>query len=163
MRSHIDNPQLRQLVNNSQVVLGDITSFFLALGSSAGYSWATASEEQSFLRRKGKVKVQTQEDNDAMKARFIGQKIKAARQQRGWTQEDVARRSGIARANIARLEAGRHMPEIATLNRLAGALVLDITELLKGPAFTPAQEDSDWIESGLAEWSSELDKEDRQT
>jgi len=48
--------------------------------------------------------------------------ICAARRRRGWTQEELARRTGTTQSAIARLESGRALPRMRTLRRLAEAL-----------------------------------------
>lgn len=45
--------------------------------------------------------------------------IRAARQQRGVTQADMARRLGMHRPVYSRIEAGRHAPSLSTLQRIA--------------------------------------------
>jgi len=46
------------------------------------------------------------------------------------TQEQLARKVGLSRAYLARLEIGRHNPPILTLARIAKALKVPITDLL---------------------------------
>ncbi|MCS6857770.1 MAG: helix-turn-helix domain-containing protein [Sandaracinaceae bacterium] len=52
----------------------------------------------------------------------FGARLKALRLAAGLTQAELARRSGIHRPNIARLEAGKHMPSLDTIHRLARAM-----------------------------------------
>jgi transcriptional regulator with XRE-family HTH domain len=52
----------------------------------------------------------------------IGQRLKEARTEMQMTQEDVAKKSGILRANIARIEAGKYNSSIDTLYRFAIAI-----------------------------------------
>ncbi|QQR90313.1 MAG: helix-turn-helix transcriptional regulator [Myxococcales bacterium] len=60
----------------------------------------------------------------------LGPRLKALRLQKGLTQAEVARRSGIHRPNIARVEAGRHTPSLETLRRLADAIGVSTAEIL---------------------------------
>jgi transcriptional regulator with XRE-family HTH domain len=48
----------------------------------------------------------------------------------GLTQAELARRTGIHRPNIARVEAGRHTPSLETLARLAAAIGVSTTRVL---------------------------------
>jgi DNA-binding XRE family transcriptional regulator len=48
------------------------------------------------------------------------------------TQAELARRTGIHRPNIARVEAGRHTPSLETLARLAAAIGVPTTRVLAG-------------------------------
>ena len=44
----------------------------------------------------------------------------------GLTQEELARRVGVPQSVIARLESGRHLPSLRSLDRIAGKLGLQI-------------------------------------
>ena len=52
----------------------------------------------------------------------LGARLRALRLEAGLTQAEVARRTGIHRPNIARVEAGRHTPSLETVARLAHAI-----------------------------------------
>lgn len=53
---------------------------------------------------------------------LIGPRIKALREQEGLSQGDIERRSGIMRAYLSRVEHGRTVPSVSTLERLARAM-----------------------------------------
>jgi transcriptional regulator with XRE-family HTH domain len=55
--------------------------------------------------------------------------LKAERERRGLTQEDLARMSGVSRQTINYLENGRQRPYAKTLERLSAALGVDPNEL----------------------------------
>lgn len=62
---------------------------------------------------------------------LAGRRLKALREQRRWTQEDLAERAGISnRATIAAMEAGTKAPRLVRLKALAGALGVTVSELL---------------------------------
>jgi len=65
-------------------------------------------------------------------AAIIGSGIRAAREARGWTQADLARVTGIRRPNIARLERGAALPNLATLHRVACGLEVSLESLMSG-------------------------------
>lgn len=112
------------------------------------------------LRREGRRIIQRRErPRDAM-AWAIGRRIKAARERKGWLQEDLAGESGIARANIARLEGGRHTARLSTLRRVAKALDLKVNWLLQAPEPVSAEEGRALAEAGVDDWAAQLDKED---
>jgi len=113
------------------------------------------------VRRKGRRVIQTRERPRDVMAWAIGQRIKASRERKGWLQEDLAEESGIARANIARLEGGRHAAHLSTLRRVAKALDLKVDSLLKAPEPVSSQEGRDLAEAGVDEWAEQLDKEDK--
>lgn len=71
------------------------------------------------------------EERSVSAAQMVVQRLRAERRARGWTQKELAARSGIERANIARLEAGRHSPRVDTLESLAKAMSLSLAELFE--------------------------------
>jgi len=60
----------------------------------------------------------------------IGQRIRQAREQKGYTVQQLAERSGIKRPNLSRLEHGRHQPSLETLERIAEALEIPVVKLI---------------------------------
>lgn len=60
----------------------------------------------------------------------IGQRVKALRKQRGLTQVQLAKMTGLKRPNISRLEAGTHVPGISLIERLAESLQVNISDLI---------------------------------
>lgn len=60
----------------------------------------------------------------------LGQRLRTLRLAAGLTQAELARRTGIHRPNIARVEAGRHTPSLETLARLAAAIGVPTTRVL---------------------------------
>ena len=63
--------------------------------------------------------------------RRLMMKIKRLRAVRGWSQEELAKKAGLARAYIARLEIGRHDPSLSTVVKLAKALKVKVGELVE--------------------------------
>jgi DNA-binding XRE family transcriptional regulator len=60
----------------------------------------------------------------------LGARLRELRVAAGLTQAELARRTGIHRPNIARVEAGRHTPSLETLARLASAIGVSTTTVL---------------------------------
>jgi len=60
----------------------------------------------------------------------LGERVRRLRRAAGITQAELARRTGIHRPNIARVEAGRHMPSLGTLAKIADAIGLSLAEML---------------------------------
>ena len=60
----------------------------------------------------------------------IGNRVKAFRKQRGLTQDQLAKMAKVKRPNISRLEAGKHVPGIIFIQRLADSLQVKISELI---------------------------------
>ncbi|MGH9194774.1 MAG: helix-turn-helix domain-containing protein [Acidimicrobiia bacterium] len=60
----------------------------------------------------------------------IGRRLRELREEKGLTAYEIARRSGIHRPNISRMESGKHVPTVETLDRLARALGVPIATLV---------------------------------
>ena len=60
----------------------------------------------------------------------LAMKLKRLRAERGMTQETLAKRAGLARVHIARLESGNYDPALSTVQRLAKALKVKVGELV---------------------------------
>jgi len=72
----------------------------------------------------------TQRVSERSMAAHIGWRVRELRQQKGLTTYELAKRSGILRPNISRIESGRHVPSVDTLDRLARALGVSPADLL---------------------------------
>jgi transcriptional regulator with XRE-family HTH domain len=58
-------------------------------------------------------------------------RIKALRERRGLSQEQLAAKAGIGRSYLARLETGLHDPTLSTLEKLAKALGVKVAKLVE--------------------------------
>ena len=61
----------------------------------------------------------------------FGENVRRARGQRGWTQEELAHRTGLAVVQISRIERGVREVRLTTLLRLLAALEVAPGELLR--------------------------------
>lgn len=61
---------------------------------------------------------------------IIGQRIRDQRAALGLTQNDLAKRTGIRRPNIARLERGLTLPNLTTLLKVSSAIQIPLKTLL---------------------------------
>jgi transcriptional regulator with XRE-family HTH domain len=68
---------------------------------------------------------------DSRLQRF-GQNVRAARLERGWTQEDLAGRTGLAVVQVSRVERGVREIRLTTLLRLVAAFEITPSKLLDG-------------------------------
>jgi transcriptional regulator with XRE-family HTH domain len=59
-----------------------------------------------------------------------GAKVRRVRERRRLTQSELARRSGVGRITLVRIEAGTQQATLATLERLARALRVPMRDLL---------------------------------
>ena len=62
--------------------------------------------------------------------RFI-MRLKQLRANRGITQEALAKKAGLSRVYVARLETGKQDPTLTTLTKLAKALKVKVGRLLE--------------------------------
>jgi transcriptional regulator with XRE-family HTH domain len=58
-------------------------------------------------------------------------RLKTLRQAQELSQDALARKVGVSREYIARLETGKHDPPLSTIEKLAKALKVKVTELLE--------------------------------
>ncbi|HET7571775.1 MAG TPA: helix-turn-helix transcriptional regulator [Gaiellaceae bacterium] len=62
----------------------------------------------------------------------FGDNVRAARRSRGWTQEDLAYKTGLATVQVSRIERGAREIRLTTLLRLLAAFEAQPQELLDG-------------------------------
>lgn len=62
---------------------------------------------------------------------FIGPRVRALREARGWTQSDLARRAGVSHSYVNRLESGRYQrPSQEQLGKIVTALGVPLSTFL---------------------------------
>lgn len=59
----------------------------------------------------------------------VGKRIKLARKEKGLTQEELAERLDIHETTLSRIETGVSNPSVQTLNKIAKALKIPLSEL----------------------------------
>jgi DNA-binding XRE family transcriptional regulator len=64
--------------------------------------------------------------------RLFGENVRVARKARGWTQEELAEKTGLAAVQVSRIERGVREVRITTLLRLLKAFELPPEALLRG-------------------------------
>jgi len=60
---------------------------------------------------------------------WIGNKVKTRREEKGFTQTELAKKSGLRQPQISRLEADVHSPSFKTLEKIAVALDITVGDL----------------------------------
>lgn len=63
---------------------------------------------------------------ETKRAYTLGQRVKQLREEREWTQKQLATQAGMTQSSVARFEAGGTTPTIPVLERLATALEADL-------------------------------------
>lgn len=66
-------------------------------------------------------------EKDGLKT-HIGETIRTLRKERGWTQEDLARRIGMSRKHISYYENAHVLPSEKTLSKLANVFGIKVDE-----------------------------------
>jgi transcriptional regulator with XRE-family HTH domain len=61
----------------------------------------------------------------------LGENLRRARQHLGMTQEEVGHRSGVHPTEVSRIEAGKRDPRVSTVERLAKAVGISPSDLLR--------------------------------
>ena len=151
----------RQLVIRSQELIRDLDKKFSSDLFDQLEDFAEKEADRVDSIPLGRFTIRLKADRGVVLARSIGIKVKAIRRRRQLTQAELAHRSGIARANIARLEAGIHSPTVPTLKRVAHALDIRFSQLVEEPSYSKTRKDGKWLDAGLTGWSESLHQEDR--
>lgn len=60
----------------------------------------------------------------------FGRSLRAVREDKGWSQEELALTAGVDRTFVSRAERGERQPALATVFLLAQALEVDAAELV---------------------------------
>ena len=60
---------------------------------------------------------------------YVGGRIRCFREQAGLTQQALAEKAGLRQSHICRLEKGHHSPSALTLEKIADALKIAVSEL----------------------------------
>jgi transcriptional regulator with XRE-family HTH domain len=68
---------------------------------------------------------------DSFLKRF-GENVRKARQDHGWTQEDLSAKTGLAVVQVSRIERGKREIRLSTLLRLLHGLDVPPDKLLQG-------------------------------
>lgn len=67
---------------------------------------------------------------DAELAQAFGAAVRALRTERGIAQELLANQAGIERSHLGKIERGEHMPTLAIIFKIAGALECSTAALM---------------------------------
>lgn len=62
----------------------------------------------------------------------FGKRVRALRLDRGWTQEELAHRSGLNRSYMSEVERGISDVSLSTLQKISKTLGISLSELLNG-------------------------------
>lgn len=87
----------------------------------------------------------------------LSRNISIRRRALGLTQAQLAERLGVDTETLSRFERGKHLPSLATLERLAGLLLTTVGELLAEQQ--PQASDDDAL--AITSWLASLTQEDR--
>jgi transcriptional regulator with XRE-family HTH domain len=68
----------------------------------------------------------------AREAVVFGERLRALRLARGWTQEQLAEECGLTAVQVSRIENGAHEPKLTTILRLARAFGVKAGKLIEG-------------------------------
>jgi transcriptional regulator with XRE-family HTH domain len=94
--------------------------------------------------------------------RDIGIRIREAREEQGWTQDQLAEAVGVSRSAVAQWETGRAGQVTTNLTRVAAALGVGVEHLMYGrDKFIPGQASSG-DELAMLRLYRQCDQEDRQ-
>lgn len=61
---------------------------------------------------------------------MVVEELKAARVEKGWSQEKLADEARVSRTGVSMIEGGKRRPTLAYCRRLATALEIDLSSLI---------------------------------
>lgn len=64
----------------------------------------------------------------------LGDRVRELRRSRGWTLEEAAKRAGLARSTLSKIENGQMSPTYDALKKLAGGLSISVPQLFTPPS-----------------------------
>ena len=64
----------------------------------------------------------------------LGRSVRTLREDKGWSQTELARQTGMTQSAVARFESGGTIPTLPVLERLAHALGVELVVQLRTPA-----------------------------
>jgi ribosome-binding protein aMBF1 (putative translation factor) len=80
------------------------------------------------LRRRRMAEPGAVDAYDAARLAFdLGRAVRDLREQRGWSQSQLAEAAGMTQSAVARFEAGGTVPTLAVLERMARALDVELS------------------------------------
>lgn len=74
-------------------------------------------------------------------AREIGERLRAYRTQRGWSQEELAERADLHTTYIGQLERGEKNATIESISKVAGALGVSLSKLFENISLVSGEKD----------------------
>lgn len=74
-------------------------------------------------------------------AREIGERLRAYRTQRGWSQEELAERADLHTTYIGQLERGEKNATIESISKVAGALDISLSKLFENISLVSGEKD----------------------
>lgn len=77
-----------------------------------------------------------------MDVESIGDRVYWHRDQRDWTQEELAHEAGVSATTISHIESGAKQPRMNTIRRLARAFGVSTDELLHGKELVPPKDET---------------------
>lgn len=75
-----------------------------------------------------------------MIAKQIGERLRAYRNQKGWSQEELAERAGFHPTYIGQLERGEKNATIESISRVSGALGIPLSVLFENISVQPVED-----------------------
>lgn len=74
-------------------------------------------------------------------ARELGERLRAYRTQRGWSQEELAERANLHTTYIGQLERGEKNATIESISKVAAALNISLSKLFENISLAPSEKD----------------------
>ena len=75
--------------------------------------------------------------------------LRSSREERGWSQEQLAERADLNRSYLGEIERGQAIPSLATVAKLANALEIDLSVLITRCEHLPRQNHGTTVHSAI--------------
>lgn len=96
------------------------------------------------------------------RSKILGSNVKAYRNAKGWSQEELAHLAGLTPAHLGHIERGEGNPTFFTLHSISSALQIDLSELVKCTVDASVSESAlrlDKLQGEFSELSEERQRE----
>lgn len=92
----------------------------------------------------------------------VGNRIRNIREERGWSQEELAHRADVNRTFLGELERGKKKASVETVEKIANALEISLSDFFK-PIQTSSKYNGDTTLATLIERLNTVSVEDHKT
>lgn len=124
--------RIRELPEDDREDIRELTKAFLASDSDEEQDSAAKAIIEIFDQAPARVReLKVPEDDGTLKkwTAYLAKRIRDLRIAAGMTQDRLAEKSGLGQSHICRLEKGQHSPNALTIEKIAAALGVPVSQI----------------------------------